>query len=169
MIVIAYEGGFVCNAADPGGATKFGITLATLSTVRGKPCDQEDVRALTTADAAKIYADRYWPAAHGDDLAAGVDLIMFDAAVNQGPHGAAECLQAAVGVDVDGAIGPKTLAAAAAIAPGVLIEKVRRAREARYREDPDFVHFGHGWLNRLTGISKTAQAWAVKAAAAQGG
>jgi len=62
----------------------------------------------------------------------GVEAYLRDTAFNRGPGGAAKVLQMAVGVDVDGKVGPKTLAAvrAAEKDPQALLFKLRRAREA---------------------------------------
>ena len=57
--IVAREGGYVNDPDDPGGATKFGVTLATLQrlgidkTGDGR-VDVADVRALTRADAEAL-------------------------------------------------------------------------------------------------------------------
>jgi len=62
----------------------------------------------------------------------GVEFFLRDCVVNRGPKGAAEILQYAVGfggTDVDGAVGPKTLAAMRLYEPELLIERLRQGRE----------------------------------------
>jgi lysozyme family protein len=36
-LVLQHEGGYSDNPADPGGATRYGVTLATLRAYRGGP------------------------------------------------------------------------------------------------------------------------------------
>lgn len=82
---LAYEGGYVNHPADPGGATKYGITRATLSHELGRAATIADVKNLTIARAGAIYRKKYWALIGGDALPAGVDLMGFDIAVNSGP------------------------------------------------------------------------------------
>lgn len=148
-VILASEGGFSDDVADPGGATNHGVTLATLSSWRGHLCTIADVEALTPADVGPIYLARYYNASHANDCPPGVDLEVFDEAVNQGPGRAIESLQRAAGVAVDGTVGPKTLLAVRAMAPEALIAAISADREAHYRSLPTFSRFGAGWLARL--------------------
>lgn len=148
--ILDFEGGFVNNPADPGGATNLGITLATLKSYN--PADTtDDLKALTRTSpiVSFIYSTGYWRPVRGDDLPSGVDLIVFDASVNQGPRTAARTLQKAVGVTADGIIGPATLTAVGCFAAPTLIDAIATAREAEYRADAGFATFGKGWLARL--------------------
>lgn len=162
-VILDSEGGFVDDPADPGGATNRGITLATLSSWRGHLATVADVRALSVADVARIYLARYWNPSHAGDCAAGVDLMVFDEAVNQGVGRAIETLQRAVGVLVDGLWGPKSQAALKAADPGVLIARIAADRIAHYRALPTFPHFGNGWLARVA--RTVAEAKAMRAGA----
>lgn len=152
------EGGFVNDPADPGGATNHGITLATLSHWRGQTCTVDDVRNLGQDEATTIYRASYWNVVAGDELPAGLDLIVFDCAVNQGPGTAARILQTVVGVPVDGQIGPATLAAVASRNAIILIVDVGLERMVRYHETPGWDRFGHGWTNRVESIQAQAKA-----------
>lgn len=96
--VLAFEGGFVNHPLDPGGATNLGITRAMLARARGRPVTVAHVRALTRAEAASIYRRFYWNAVRADDLPGGLDLAVFDLAVNAGPTRAARLLQRTLGV-----------------------------------------------------------------------
>ena len=104
--VLWAEGGYVDDPLDPGGATNLGITLGVLREWRHTAVTKSDVQNLTREEAGAIYRARYWNAIRGDELPAGVDLMVFDACVNLGPGRSARMLQAAVGVAQDGAIGP---------------------------------------------------------------
>jgi lysozyme family protein len=162
---LGYEGGYVNHPKDPGGPTKYGITLYALSQHRGRAVSAADVRALTAPEATAIYGEVYWPAVRGDQLPAGVDLMVYDAAINMGRGRAAKCLQRAAGVNlVDGLLGPASLAAVSAADPSHLVVSVHDQREALYRSFAGFPTFGKGWLRRLDSVETTALAWARKAA-----
>ena len=137
----AVEGGYVNNPADPGGATKYGISQASYPNV--------DIANLTLEEAQAIYMDDYWKAVQGDALPPSVAGVLFDGAVNQGQGWAAKALQSAVGVSTDGVLGPKTMAAVKSADPATLHATIGWLREARYRQDDDFATFGHGWIIRL--------------------
>ena len=148
-VILASEGGFVDDPADPGGATNLGITRTTLCGWLGHTASIADVEALTPAAAAPIYRARYWNPAHAGDCPAGVDLMVFDEAVNQGVGRALAGLKSALGVSPDGAFGAATQAALTAVDPARLVRAIAANREAHYRALPTFPRFGRGWLARL--------------------
>lgn len=161
-VILGYEGGFVNDPADPGGATNKGITLHTFSTFLGRPATIAELKVIPADATAAIYKQGYWDLVRGDDLFAGIDLFCFDSAVNCGPARAARWLQHALGVNEDGQIGPATLRAQADASDHLVIEDMRQQREAHYRSQPTFGHFGGGWINRLTLVSEQAEAWVEK-------
>ena len=148
--VLHYEGGYSDHPSDPGGATNLGITIAVLSSYRGRSVTKNDVRALTRAEAAAIYRSRYWDTASCSVLPSGVDLAMFDCAVNQGVGRASRYLQHAANVTADGKIGPITLGAVKAAAPEkLLVEFMARRMEGYGSLQSLFKTFGLGWSRRL--------------------
>ena len=157
-----YEGGFSDLAKDPGGATNFGITQAALAVHRGHPVSIADVRGLQWPEAEAIYHSTYWPAVQGDILPSGVDLILFDAAVNCGRGRAVTFLQAALGLEQDGDFGPQTMAKLKTSAPYTpVIDRIEIARSAYYRALPTFRTFRKGWMARLSDVTHTAIGWAA--------
>lgn len=88
-----WEGIYSNDKDDPGGPTKYGITLATLQDA-GKDLNQdgivdiEDIKQLTLEDSKQIYKERYWDAMGCDQLVEKGDwpmaLVAFDTAVNCG-------------------------------------------------------------------------------------
>lgn len=149
-IVLKTEGGYVNNPSDHGGPTNLGITQPTLSLWQRRGATIEEIKALTPDSVAPIYRDLYWTPAGCGQFPEGVDLIIFDTAVNMGVGTAVRMLQGAAGVVADGLIGPNTISAVATAAPGGLIDKVCAARLARYRGLQGFAVFGTGWLKRLS-------------------
>jgi lysozyme family protein len=154
--VLEQEGGYVDDPLDPGGATNLGITLHVLSDWRNTAVTKIDVQKLSKDEAGAIYRARYWNVVRGDDLPAGVDLMIFDAAVNLGTGRSARILQTAVGANQDGAIGPKTLEAVQTYASTELISELAEAREAFYEGLPTFSHFGKGWTARVNRAKQRA-------------
>ena len=147
-VILASEGGFVDDPTDPGGATNLGITIATLSAERGDHCTVADVKALGVPEATRIYLASYWNPAHCGELPGGLDLMVFDAAVNSGVSRAIRLLQRAVGVDDDGAFGGHTKAAVAAMSPRDAVNAYHDAHAAFYEGLPTFWKYGKGWLAR---------------------
>jgi lysozyme family protein len=111
---LGHEGGFSDHPADNGGATKYGVTIATLAKHRRRAVSIDDVKALTLAEAKTIYKKHYWDALNLDAFADSLEIlsiILFDQAVNRGVVTVARQLQTTVGTSVDGHIGPKTISA----------------------------------------------------------
>ena len=148
-IILESEGGFVNDPADPGGATNLGITIGTLSAWEGHAATIGEVAALTPATVAPIYEAQYYRASGASHCPDGLDLMVFDCAVNQGVGRALKFLQASLGVAIDGQFGPMTLSAVQKCDPVKTINAMSKAREAHYLSLPTFAHFGKGWLARL--------------------
>ncbi|MBP8287462.1 MAG: glycoside hydrolase family 108 protein [Rhodoferax sp.] len=158
---LQFEGGWANNPNDPGGATMMGITQRTYNSYLGRDSSQDELRHISDAEVAAIYRKLYWDACRCDELPDGLDLAVFDTAVNTGPTQAARLLQRTVGVPADGRIGPKTIVAVndyvAAHGLHALIEAYTDARQRFYRLLPTYVHFGEGWRKRADGMAKLAK------------
>lgn len=159
-IVVGIEKGYVNDPRDPGGATKFGISLRFLRSIgldinRDGIIDGLDIRGLTHAEAKKIYYTKFWLATNCQNLPNGIDLAVFDCAVNQGRPTAIKLLQRSARVKVDGIIGPKTLAAVKYRSHTVLQEFSAR-RGLRYAMNLKILIFGLGWFRRLIYIHSIA-------------
>lgn len=142
--IVAREGGFVNDPDDPGGATKYGVTLATMRRL-GLDLDGDgrvgegDVRALTRARAVGIFIEQYYDRPGIAALPEGLRASVFDMYVNAGGN-AVKILQRVLremgqAVAVDGVIGPQTVRAAqwaAGVAPGHLVDAYGIARRNYY-------------------------------------
>jgi lysozyme family protein len=94
--VLKHEGGYVDHPRDPGGSTNLGVTIKTLSRWLKRPASKAEVRALTVEKVTPIYRAWYWDEVRADTLPSGVDVSVFDAAVNSGPSRAQRWLDAAL-------------------------------------------------------------------------
>ncbi|MDB5614089.1 MAG: hypothetical protein JWQ22_1742 [Devosia sp.] len=160
--VLLHEGGYVNHPADPGGATNLGITHKTLARWRQVSpwwaLPKSEVQALQRVEAARIYRSSYWDRIQGGQLPPGIDLALFDFAVNSGPDRAIRMLQAELDVAVDGQIGPLTLDAIGRRAAGGLINAFCDRRLAFLNRVSTFATFGKGWTNRVAAVRKAALA-----------
>lgn len=154
--VLAMEGGWTNDPHDPGGPTNLGITLSVFAAWKGltltdanRQTLMEELKRLDAAAVRPIYRERYWIPSRAGDLPAALAVMHFDAAVNHGVSGAARMLQQALGVSVDGKIGPQTLAAAHGQPVAEVIDRYADIRRARYRSLSHFWRFGRGWLRRV--------------------
>jgi len=115
--IVAREGGFVNDPADPGGATNFGVTIGTLRSL-GLGTSVADLRALTQQEAVGIFIKYYYTRPRINLLPVPLQASVFDMSVNSGSN-AIEILQRLLAkfqqpTAVDGALGPNTAKAAKA-------------------------------------------------------
>ena len=155
-IMLKSEGGYSNHSRDPGGMTNLGVTKAVYDEFYKTDADEETMRGLKYDDVKPIYYENYWMRCKCEDLHTGVDLQVFDIAVNSGSGRAGKILQRVVGATVDGGIGPKTLAAVEKMEPQDIITAMGLEREAFYRELDTFDTFGKGWLSRNKHTTDTA-------------
>jgi lysozyme family protein len=155
--VLVHEGGFSNNKADPGGMTNLGCTKAVWEEHCGHDVDEKAMRALTPNDVGSLYKAKYWDKVKGDDLPSGVDYVVFDAAINSGPGRAAKWLQACVGVEPDGGIGPKTLAAVRAFDAKQLVDDYGKRRLSFMMDLSTWDTFGRGWTRRVLEVTATGE------------
>lgn len=153
---LKYEGGFVNNPHDPGGATNMGVTQATLSSYRKKAVSVQDVKNLGLDEASEIYKILYWNHINGDNLPSGVDLAVFDFAVNSGNSRAAHTLQNIIGVTADGQIGPATISAVNSYSATNLAQSICDKRKEFLQSLSTFSVFGRGWIPRVNACASTA-------------
>jgi lysozyme family protein len=164
---------FTNDAADAGGPTKYGITLATLYAWRGRPVGAHDVEQLGEAEARQIYRANYFPAGFEKIPEPALLEELFDFGVNSGPGAAVKALQTVLkekcgyyaGV-IDGGFGPQSHAALARVQNWTaLFFAVKCERLELYLRSigarPANARFAIGWANRADTID-------MKLAAAEG-
>ena len=109
--ILEREGGYSDRAADKGGPTAFGITKTTFESYIGRSVTLEEFKArCTVAVATTIYELRYlppWTWIEDPRLR----VLLIDWGVNSGQDQPTRALQKAVGVTVDGRLGPATRSA----------------------------------------------------------
>jgi len=126
--IVGREGGYVNDPDDPGGPTKFGVTIGTIRRLRidvdgDGDFDTDDVRLLSREAAVEIFMTDYYQRPKINLLPEALRPSVFDMYVNAGGN-AVKILQRLLGgfherVSVDGVLGPQTAAAAErAIAKG---------------------------------------------------
>ncbi|MEQ8366536.1 MAG: holin-associated N-acetylmuramidase [Roseicyclus sp.] len=142
--IVAREGGYVNDPDDPGGPTKFGVTIHTMRALgldvhRDGDVDTDDVRALGRDMAIDIFVEHYFQRPGIGRLPHALQPSVFDMYVNSGSN-AVRILQRLLrdmGLDiaVDGVIGPQTARAAHAAlaqAPDHLVDAYGIARRSYY-------------------------------------
>lgn len=147
-VILKNEGGSIRtnDPLDPGGRTQYGISE------RANPGAWADGK-VTEAEARAIYQKKYV-------IAPGFDKIkdkqlqtqLIDYGVNSGPMVAIMKLQAILQVNVDGIIGPATLAALDTIHPEDVNNLLVAARVKMIGHivvnRPSQLRFLNGWLDR---------------------
>lgn len=162
-VILEHEGGYVNDPVDPGGATKYGISFKFL---KGLPSefgdidgdgdiDIDDIKALTTSKAAKLYYTFFWRRMNLDSVSQEVlALHMFDMGVNAGTKTAIKLLQRILGVTIDGILGKETLGAITQTNSTRIINDYIKARYSYYdaiiKKNPALGKYKKGWYRRVT-------------------
>lgn len=163
-IIMLHEGGLSDDKRDPGGVTKYGISLRFLKAAGldlngdGK-ADRQDILGLDRHAAKNIYTVHWWDEYHYEAIQ---DILVvskvFDLAVNMGGYHAHRLLQIAINrlndkpISVDGIIGPQTRQKANKTDGVKLRDELRECAKHRYLEiladHPSMEWARNGWLNR---------------------
>ena len=155
-MILHHEGGYVNHPKDPGGETNLGVTKRVYEEWGG----DKDMTDLLVEDVAPIYQKNYWDRCKCDDLPSGLDLCVFDFAVNAGPSRSAKYLQKLIGTTVDGGIGPNTLKAVHNYVEEVglesAIEGYQSSRQEYYERLGTFDTCGRGWTRRVEETTSSA-------------
>lgn len=142
--VLASEGGYVNNSADPGGATNYGITQAT-ARAHGYTGNMQD---FPLELAKQIYRASYWDRYNLGALPRNLAFVTFDAVVNSGPAGII-WMQRALKVTEDGIIGPQTVAAAKMADDYACAVQASAYRLRALTAMNNWATFGRGWARRI--------------------
>ena len=179
--ILKWEGGFVNDPTDRGGATNKGVTLATYEAYckrKGYPRPTVE-RLMNIPDAhwREIVKTMFWDKWKADEIhSQKVANILVDWVWGSGIHGIKKP-QALLGVKVDGIVGDKTLSAVNFADPEELFDAIYQERVkflnaivsnsvaayekkiGRKATDAELLkytqkRFIKGWLNRLQDIKK---------------
>lgn len=161
--LLKWEGGFVNDPDDLGGATNMGVTMNTYIAYcrrKGYPVPTVTrLKNLSEGQWVDIVKTMYWDRFRADEIHSQsvanicVDWLWLSGTV------AIKRVQELVGVKVDGIVGPNTLVAINSMSSLVLFGMVKEERK-RYideicRKRPANEKFRKGWLNRLNDLMYT--------------
>lgn len=161
--LLAFEGGFVDDPSDPGGATNRGITLAVFrlhaTHLLGLAPTLANLRNLSASQAGTLYKALYWDAVRGDQIQLQpLADILVDFQVNAGEHATLLMqrilneLDGAGNLAVDGHFGDATLAALDRSDQYEVYRRFWRGRvdyyESLAQQHPLLRKFLNGWLRR---------------------
>ena len=181
--VLKWEGGYVNDPDDPGGATNFGLSLRFLQGLPLKLTDSngdgaltwEDVKAMPQSRVSGIYSAYFWLPMFLAYIPGRLAVAMFDSAVNLGRSRAGRFLQQAYNarqdilgrgqpIEEDGKVGPLTVRRVTGLCttPGIeaaLTQAVLDRRVAHYEslccERPEMQKYHKGWMARVEDLRKT--------------
>lgn len=162
--LLRFEGGFVDDPDDPGGATNMGITLKTFQAY-GPGLGLTDtsvgaLRTLTAEMAGQIYKRHYWDPLQADSIQLQpLAEMLVDFYVNAGRNAVLElqrqlnAMGARPPLTEDGAFGAATAAALHSADPLATYRGLRQRRLQYYTDlakaRPTLNKFLKGWLNRV--------------------
>lgn len=166
-----WEGGFVNDPIDPGGATKYGISLRFLRSLEPKlgdidgdvDVDADDIMSLSPEKAVTIYRSEFWDKMGLDRFKPVISVPVFDTAVNMGRSRAVKILQETLSsfglmVAADGVIGHQTIYAAEQAKPEAFADRFCMERMATYvrivKASPALSRFFYGWANRTVALAQ---------------
>lgn len=148
----SWEGGYVNHPKDPGGHTNMGVTLDTFRTFYGKDKTADHLKRITEEQWLHIFKKGYWDRWQADRIASqSIANLLVDFVWASGKHGITK-VQQLLGVQPDGIVGDKTLAALNSQPRDVLFQRIWNRRKAFIESLGNYSTFGSGWINRLNSI-----------------
>lgn len=159
--ILSFEGGFVNDPVDRGGATNKGVTIATWR-MQGYDkdgdgdIDVDDLKLISDADAIEVMRRCFWKRWRADEIKnQNLANILVDWIFCSGTP-SITITQAMLGLKADGIVGKKTLAALNRQDPLAFFNRLKARRKQFYEriveKRPSQVRFLKGWLRRLDAI-----------------
>lgn len=165
--IILAEGSAVnLSASEPGGGSRYGVSVTVLSEARKRACVPSDLESLTLDEAHLIYTERFARPIRFDDWQSGVDYRLLDIAVNLGVRGGINVAELVLGVwPLTGKVTDGMLTEATRRGSVAMIHALSAAWITKKRESPNWGPskittrgYGHGWTNRNNAAMLTALA-----------
>lgn len=158
-ILSKWEGGFVDNPNDPGGATNRGVTLSTYRQYFGTGKTVEDLKNISDMEWRAVMR-AYWNKALANFISnQSIANIVVDFYINAGTKGL-KAVQNAIGCTADGVIGKQSLAALNAEPQECVFCRIKKARLEYYeglaRNNSKYKTFIKGWTNRVDSFTYEA-------------
>lgn len=153
-LILQWEGGFVDDPVDTGGATNKGVTLKTFRRFYGRGASVEQLRRITDEQWLHIFRTGYWDRWRADEIVdQSVAEMLVDWVWCSGVHGIKNP-QRVLGVAPDGVVGPITIGAVNDHpSPRELFRLIKRSRldfiDRICRSNPADERFRKGWTNRI--------------------
>ena len=160
--ILRWEGGFVNDPNDRGGATNKGVTLSTWRNVGYDKdgdgnIDVTDLKQLTDEDVMRrVLKPHYWDRWRADEITSqSIANMLVDWVWCSGAYGI-KIPQRILSLKIDGIVGAKTLSAVNSRDPRELYDELRNEREEFLRRivknNPTQKKFLRGWINRINAI-----------------
>lgn len=159
--ILRWEGGFVNDPLDRGGATNKGITIGTFRHFFGATATVDQLKNMTEAQWLTVFRAGYWDPWRADEIVnQSIANIVVDWAWASGTKTSVRQVQKLLGITADGVVGPVTLGAIATADPRQLFDKIHAARIAFVddivRRTPSQKRFERGWKNRINALHFSA-------------
>ena len=158
--ILQWEGGFVNDPDDLGGATNKGITIGTFTEYkkrkRQKAPTVTDLKNISDAEWRDVFKSLYWDRWKADEIKnQSVANILVDWVWASGSHGIKRP-QRLLGVKADGIVGKQTIAAVNAMDAATLFKMIKDDR-AKFVDEickarPKNEKYRRGWMNRINAI-----------------
>lgn len=158
--ILQWEGGFVNDPDDLGGATNKGITIGAFTEYKKRKGQKAptvtDLKNISDAEWRDVFKSLYWDRWKADEIKnQSVANILVDWVWASGSHGIKRP-QRLLGVKADGIVGKQTIAALNAMDAATLFKMVKDDR-AKFVDEickarPKNEKYRKGWMNRINAI-----------------
>ena len=153
--ILKWEGGFVNDPNDSGGATNKGVTLSTYRRFKGEDATVADLKAITDEEWDAIFKEIYWDKFKADEIQSQcVANLCVDWLWMSGTK-AIKYVQRLIGTTEDGIVGKQTLSRLNAKGDGLVLPIYNYRKDFYHRivaSRPTQKRFLRGWLNRLNAL-----------------
>ena len=152
--ILRWEGGYVNDPVDRGGATNKGVTLTTYRFYFGSQKTKEDLKKISDSEWIFILKKGYWDACKADYIESqSIANILVDFAWGSGAKTAIKKVQRILSLYPDGIVGSKTLAVLNGANREEVFCKIKAERlryvDAICRANTSQLKFLRGWQNRI--------------------